>query len=88
MRTSQQRGEIAAEFVRLKVNVILAGGNEAALAAKQATAATFFGDSPSNVDDFGSAVQGDGRLQYGEYGEQILTHCQPYRVNTQRQQGL
>ena len=31
--------EIAAEFVRLKVDLILAGGNEAALAAKQATAA-------------------------------------------------
>jgi len=29
--------EIAAEFVRLKVDVILAGGTEAAVAAKQAT---------------------------------------------------
>jgi ABC-type uncharacterized transport system substrate-binding protein len=33
----ERYAEIAAEFVRLKVNVILAGGTEAAIAAKQAT---------------------------------------------------
>jgi putative tryptophan/tyrosine transport system substrate-binding protein len=34
---AQRYAEIAAEFVRLKVDVILAGGTEAAIAAKQAT---------------------------------------------------
>src|SRR5215211_4823985 len=34
----ERLAEIAAEFVRLKVDVILASGTEAALAAKQATA--------------------------------------------------
>ena len=34
---AERYAEIAAEFVRLKVDVILAGGTEAALAAKQAT---------------------------------------------------
>ena len=33
----ERYAEIAAEFVRLKVDVILAGGTEAAIAAKQAT---------------------------------------------------
>ena len=36
---SQRYAEIAAEFVQLKVDVILAGGTEAAIAAKQATSA-------------------------------------------------
>ena len=36
---SERYAEIAAEFVRLKVDVILAGGTEAAIAAKQATSA-------------------------------------------------
>src|SRR2546430_1613751 len=34
---AERYAEIAAEFVRLKVDVILAGGTEAAVAAKQAT---------------------------------------------------
>jgi putative tryptophan/tyrosine transport system substrate-binding protein len=34
---AERYAEIAAEFVRLKVDVILAGGTEAAIAAKQAT---------------------------------------------------
>jgi putative ABC transport system substrate-binding protein len=34
---AERYAEIAAEFVRLKVDVILAGGTEAATAAKQAT---------------------------------------------------
>jgi putative ABC transport system substrate-binding protein len=34
---AERFAEIAAEFVRLKVDVILAGGTEAAVAAKQAT---------------------------------------------------
>ena len=34
---AERYAEVAAEFVRLKVDVILAGGTEAALAAKQAT---------------------------------------------------
>jgi putative ABC transport system substrate-binding protein len=34
---TERFAEIAAEFVRLKVDVILAGGTEAAVAAKQAT---------------------------------------------------
>ena len=37
---SERYAEIAAEFVQLKVDVILAGGTEAAIAAKQATKAT------------------------------------------------
>ena len=36
---SERYAEIAAEFVQLKVDVILAGGTEAAIAAKQATSA-------------------------------------------------
>ena len=36
--SAQRYAEFAAEFVRLKVDVILAGGTEAAVAAKQATA--------------------------------------------------
>jgi putative ABC transport system substrate-binding protein len=35
--SAQRYAEFAAEFVRLKVDVILAGGTEAAVAAKQAT---------------------------------------------------
>jgi putative tryptophan/tyrosine transport system substrate-binding protein len=34
---SERFAEVAAEFVRLKVDIILAGGTEAALAAKRAT---------------------------------------------------
>jgi putative ABC transport system substrate-binding protein len=34
---TERYAEVAAEFVRLKVDVILAGGTEAAVAAKQAT---------------------------------------------------
>jgi putative ABC transport system substrate-binding protein len=37
---AERYAEIAAEFVRLKVDVILAGGTEAAVAAKQATSVT------------------------------------------------
>jgi ABC-type uncharacterized transport system substrate-binding protein len=36
---SERYAEIAAEFIQLKVDVILAGGTEAAIAAKQATSA-------------------------------------------------